>query len=644
MSDAHEQPWRPGRAILIGLALMPLLVAWNWHVEVVFYCFATYAAPFFNAVAILFVLTLANLLLQRLLPRWALRPGELITVYLMLSLQGALMSHNFMGILLTLLAHPYRFASPENKWASLFLDRLPDWALIDDPAVYNDFYLGNSTLWTAVHLRGWLRPALVWCPFASVLLLTMLCLNLILRRRWIEHERLSYPVLQLPLALIQQPHSLLRQRLFWAGVALSALLGLMAGIHHLLPAVPSPPVGRYSMASWFAAKPFTCLRGMRWAIYPWAIGIAFLMPLDLSVSCWLFYGLLLAQRVLGEQFGWSRAGGYPWTDDQSFGAYLAILVMGLWVGRRHFATALGSGLALWRTTDADGREYRWAVWGALAGIVWLSWFGTQVGLGWGVALLFFGVWFALAVMITRIRAEMGFPTHDMHHMNPLETFTRLASPQTFTPATLVGFTTFFWFNRVWASHPMPHQLEGYKMVADTQQAHRPLTAAMVVAALVAPWLVMLLGPHFYYHYGSESARVNQWGTQFGVQAYNQLASWLQQPRRPDPSSALATVGGFAVALAIGAVRVRLIGWPLHPLAYAIAGSWGIEQLWMPLILASGLKAAMLRFGGLPLYRRWIPFFLGLVLGDFLIGSCWNLAGIFGGFHPYDFWPGEMRGG
>ncbi len=630
------------RAVVLGLLLMPLIVAWNFHSEVVFYCFATYAAPFYNVVAVLFALSLLNLGLRRWAPRLALSSGELIIIYVMLSLQGALASHNMMEILITLLAHPWRYATPENKWAALFVERLPAWAMISDPAIYKDYYLGNSTYGVWAHYRGWIKPAAVWSSFTSVLLLTMLCINLILRRRWIEQERLSYPVLQLPLAIVQRPAELYALRMMWAGFAVAAALSLVAGLHKLLPAVPDVPVGRHSMASWFPARPWTVLRGMRWAVYPWAIGIGFVIPLDLSVSCWLFHFLFLGQTVVGEQFGWRRSGGFPWADDQSFGAYVAILVMGLWVGREHFGRALQTGLTMWRRpVEPEDRVHRWAVWGVAAGFAYLAWFGTKVGLGWGVAGAFFLVYFALATMITRIRAELGFPTHDMHRMNPRETFTRLFSPQSFNPNTLVGFQTFYWFNRVYASHPMPHQLEGYKMAEETRSSARSLTVAIVVAAVVAPWLVFLVIPHYYYQLGAESGNVNQWGTAFGHECFNQLASWLQTPRRPDPSSWTAMCGGFGMALALGAARVRFIGWPLHPLAYAISSSWGLEQLWLPLIIASLVKWTMLKTGGLPLYRRWIPFFLGLTLGDFVLGSLWNFVGMAWHFHPYDFWPGEI---
>lgn len=643
MTEPERPGWLTWRAILLGVALMPALVAWNYHIEVVFYCFATYAAPFFNVVFVLFALALLNQGVRRVVPRRALSGGELMVVYAMLSVQGALCSHNMMEILITLLPHPWKFARPENQWAQLFLQRLPKWAFVHDPRVYEDYYLGNSTFWTAAHLRGWLGPALVWSSFLTVLLLTMLCLTQVLKRRWIEHERLSYPVLQLPLALAQRPGELFGQRMLWAGFATAALLSLFAGLHEVLPAIPAVPIGRHDMSPYFGVHPWTVLRGMRWAIYPWAIGIAFLMPLDLSVSCWLCYFLYCGERVFGSYSGLSRAGGFPWAYDQAFGAYLAILVMGWWVGRKHFSHVLHTAATFWRRSEEpESREYKLAVWGFGVGLCALVWFGCQLGMTVWIALAFFLVYFALATMITRIRAEMGFPTHDMHEMSPPHTFTRLFPPQTFGAGNLVGFSCLWWFNRTYASHPMPHLLESYKLAADLHSGERRLTRALIVAAILAPWFVFLLVPHFYYHYGSATGNVNVWGTQFATQGFGMLEGWLKTPRRFDQSHWLATVAGFGIALALGAARVRLIGWPLHPLSYAIANSWGVEQLWFCLIIASLAKWAMLRGGGLPLYRRWIPFFLGLILGDFVAGSVWNFVGLLGDFHPYDFWPGLIH--
>ena len=43
---------------------------------------------------------------------------------------------------------------------------------------------------------------------------------------------------------------------------------------------------------------------------------------------------------------------------------------------------------------------------------------------------------------------------------------------------------------------------------------------------------------------------------------------------------------------------------------------------------------MLRYGGLKSYRRSLPFFLGLVLGDYVTGALWSLIGVFGNVPAY----------
>ena len=46
---------------------------------------------------------------------------------------------------------------------------------------------------------------------------------------------------------------------------------------------------------------------------------------------------------------------------------------------------------------------------------------------------------------------------------------------------------------------------------------------------------------------------------------------------------------------------------------------------------------MVRYGGHKLYRASIPFFIGMILGEFVMGSFWGIAGALGGFATYRFW-------
>jgi hypothetical protein len=42
-------------------------------------------------------------------------------------------------------------------------------------------------------------------------------------------------------------------------------------------------------------------------------------------------------------------------------------------------------------------------------------------------------------------------------------------------------------------------------------------------------------------------------------------------------------------------------------------------MWLPVCLTWLLKGVLLRYGGLRAYRRALPFFLGLILGEFSAG-------------------------
>jgi len=46
----------------------------------------------------------------------------------------------------------------------------------------------------------------------------------------------------------------------------------------------------------------------------------------------------------------------------------------------------------------------------------------------------------------------------------------------------------------------------------------------------------------------------------------------------------------------------------------------------------------LRNSGWQTYRKLVPFFLGLTLGDFMVGSLWTLLGLGLKMETYDFWP------
>ena len=91
---------------------------------------------------------------------------------------------------------------------------------------------------------------------------------------------------------------------------------------------------------------------------------------------------------------------------------------------------------------------------------------------------------------------------------------------------------------------------------------------------------------------------------------------------------------YAWVAFLAIMRSRFVGWPFHPAGYLVAGCFGLMRLWLPVFLTWAIKALVLRYGGLRGYRTALPFFIGLVLGEFTAGFLRTvLDGAFGLYLP-----------
>ena len=639
------------RAVVLALILTVINDYWIVQLEVVRYSFATYAAPFYNCIFTLLVVTAASYLIRRRFPRLALSRVELLTIYIMLSISSSLCSHNMMEILVSLMGYAHFFKTPENKWGELFVDRLPHWLTVSDPTSLKNFYYGRSTLYTTASYRPWIVPVLSWSAFGSALLFTMLCINSVLRKQWIESERLTFPVIMLPLEMTDESASLFKNRYMWIGFALAGSLTVLAGLHYLYPSIPCLMIGRRNVGQYITTPPWNAMGGVLISFYFWAIGIAFLMPLELSFSTWFFYWLTRLELVGSRWLGWNElqvvGGGfdrvYPFLNSQSYGAYVGFFAMTMWTSRRYLGRVFRTAFLGTKEED-ESREaipYRTAILGIIGGFMFVSIFARAIGMSVPVIVIFFVVYLVFAIIVSRIRAELGFPTHDVTAMNPQQLMVTSVGTQNIALQNLVGFSLFHWFNRTYASHPGPNQAESLKLGERTNTTARQMFVAVLIAGFFAMPIAFWMLLHMYFHNGGATANVEQWALGFGSETWNRLGAWTKSPTPPN-TTAMSFVGvGFGISMLLGWLRVRLLAFPFHPLAYAIANSWGVAQLWMPLLIGSTAKYFALRFGGLGTYRKALPFFFGLILGEITVGALWTIIGIVLGIPTYDFWPGKI---
>ena len=62
------------------------------------------------------------------------------------------------------------------------------------------------------------------------------------------------------------------------------------------------------------------------------------------------------------------------------------------------------------------------------------------------------------------------------------------------------------------------------------------------------------------------------------------------------------------------LRMRLPWWPLHPIGLAINGTYFTQKTFVAIFIAWLVKIIILKMGGVRLYRRSQPFFIGILVG------------------------------
>ena len=152
------------------------------------------------SVAAVFPLVVIALVLTRPLK---LSRGELIVIFTM-ALIGATMPTYFIGKLIANFTVPYYLATPENQWANYFDPFLPGWAVMPKGEALRWFFeglpVGATIPWDA-----WWIPCFWWLTVIAAFYGCCLCLMVILRKQWVEHERINYPLMEMPLAILEEP-------------------------------------------------------------------------------------------------------------------------------------------------------------------------------------------------------------------------------------------------------------------------------------------------------------------------------------------------------------------------------------------------------------------------------------------------------
>jgi hypothetical protein len=255
-----------------------------------------------------------------------------------------------------------------------------------------------------------------------------------------------------------------------------------------------------------------------------------------------------------------------------------------------------------------------------------------------VVLAFLACYCLVCIAMTRLRAELGPPVHDLWRMGPNLQIVGVAGPSAMRKSNPIDLVMMAWFNfftRVGRGHPMPHAMEGFRLGYRYVMNYKRLFAGMGLAALFG--LVFGFGAILWTYFKYGAAGDIFMTDAFGWEIWNEANTWFTAPPPQRAHPMVAMGAGLTAALGLAALRMGLTWWPLHPAGMAMAGTWSMDRMWACVFIAWTAKAMLLKYGGAKASRPAVPFFIGLTLGDFVVGSFWNLYGILMSVEVYRFW-------
>jgi len=609
------------RVLIFGSLLITLNCYWIISAENRVIWELTDFSVFPTVLFTLFALAGVNLLLKRNFSNLALKNSEIAIIYVMVSVSTALAGHDIIRQLVPLMANPFWFATPENEWEELFFRHLPDWLTVPNRHLLRGYFESDENFWQPQYINAWIIPILAWTGFVVLLLFVTLCINIVIRQQWIEHEKLSYPLTVMPVEVIADKSKLFSNKLVWIGFLIAFGLEMVAGLNYLYPSIPSLKI-KYVLPT--SIRPWNAMSwGFAIYVYPFAIGLTYLMPLDLSLSLWFFLLTWKLQPVILTMLGYNTAVGLM--NEQRSGAWIGIGVIALLTSRNHIVSVVKQVLV--RKID-DGLYYL-AVFGLIFGTALMVLFWYHAGLSPWVAIIYFVIYFVICVGMTRMRAELGPPTHELHGAHPDRLMVGFLGTRAIGAANLTNTTLLSWLAYGYRCHPMPHQLEGFKIGSYFDVRYRRLITAMILASIVGAFLSILLHVSLYHRF--QFAR-------WGVGEFNHLRSRILFPKEPNIEVMQHLGIGVAVTAILTVLKRRFIWWPFYPAGYAVSKGWAMTWMWFSIFLGWLAKRLLFSTGGVKYYRIMLPLFLGFIFGQFSAGSLWSLIGIITGKNMYTMFP------
>jgi hypothetical protein len=605
-------------------------------------------APFF----IFLLLAIAISLIARVFRSSLLLTGpELLVIWIEMVIGSGIAYTGFARTFLINLTAPIHFATLGNRWEEVLHPLIPPALTPNDPQaislLYNGLPGGRSMNWLevvwAIPWTAWLSPLVLWGTFILLSYLVMLFLINILSRQWIHNERMNFPLLKVPEMISKavsqgETGSFFLNRFLLTGLSIPVFLHLINGLNLYYPTIPPIPTLFLAGPYFSESGLLTGFQKLKIYIYPAFIGFAFLTSRQISFSFWFFflaggllYGILnllgysIPVSELGVTFGPTLA--RP-EEMQMIGAYGVFFLFLVWLARLHLVDVCKQSFFL--KPPLSGRsewfDVRISFWGAIIGFALIIWWYIGLGMAPITAVLVVGAFFMIMLVATRIICQGGLAYFTLTAA-PTDGMIALFGAKLFTGASglLAGMSQKVLFVDLRESL-MPSLLHGRHLQQNKSPALLLFSGlAMTIVASMTVSIISMMT--LCYRYGIRELQLD-WASQTTTAVYENIYRLIATTTTTGNWVFIFALAGALVMLLLVTCYHRLYWWPIHPIGYLTAYSSAMRILWVSFFIGWACNALCMRYGGIVLFKKLQFFFIGLIIGDFLMGGGWALVGLF----------------
>lgn len=516
--------------------------------------------------------------------------------------------------------------------------------------------------WYGRILKAWIPPLLSWGWLIAGLALFGAGYTCLIRKQWIEDERIVTPLLEAPLMLVEgiDGKSVFRNKVFMVGFLFALSYMIWNILASLWPALPALTLQHAAWASVFGSQygmppnPVIILR-----IYLPVLAVSFFIRRDVLFSIVFFWVItaLLARFLDMSSIFFSNAyflegNAYNCnTNWIAMGAFLGFGIMTIFMSRRFLWRVARHILGL-KTELNDASEmlpYRLSALLTFGGLALFYWSLLRFGVLPWLALVFTVSAAVILIAATRLVLETGL----IFFRTPISLIdamlyslrNTLANTWTSIPGVAAGYV-YFGDTKNFTAQAFMHanKLAGH---LPPRRSRSVLGAGVAVAVILSILVGLSSQLIMSYSLGVNTMR-NTWlnrelprgALEQGARALKDGNVPLIQASKGETAATLAQspefkqrikdnlnesngmdrrrglflLGGFVGMLALTALRIFVVWWPIHPIGLLLCHSDATAHAFFSIFLAWLVKFLALRIGGTAGLRKVGPCFAGLLAG------------------------------